>query len=91
MAVTESTVDERDLQWGYVLGEAGIEVLSLLHEDNGPVVIRATNPLTVFNDHPAAWASLGPPPPVRATRSTPPPNGSRRSPGETWPRPATRR
>ncbi|MEU4486671.1 hypothetical protein AB0H94_17590 [Streptomyces purpurascens] len=92
LAVTESTADGQDLQWGYVLKEEGIEVISLLHEDNGPVVIWATNPLTAFNDHPAAWISPGPPPPVRATRSTRPPNAPAAAPAKTHTsRPATRR
>ncbi|MEU6182775.1 hypothetical protein [Streptomyces coeruleorubidus] len=91
LAVTESTVDEQDLQWGYVLGEEGIEVISLLHEDTGPVVSWATNPLTAFNDHPAAWTSLGPPPPVRATRSTPPPNAPAAAPAKAGSPRAARR
>ncbi|MDX3372371.1 hypothetical protein PV387_41485 [Streptomyces sp. ME02-6987-2C] len=60
MAVTDATADAQDLQWGYVLHQEGIEVISLLHEDIGPVVDWGIDPRTAFNDHPAAWPSSRP-------------------------------
>ncbi|MGQ4376486.1 hypothetical protein ACN6K9_006850 [Streptomyces sp. SAS_267] len=72
MTVTDETANEQDMQWGYILREEGIEVISLLHEDVGPVVDWATDPRTAFSDHPAAWSSLHPAPVIWALRSTPP-------------------
>ncbi|MFE9725963.1 hypothetical protein ACFYQ5_20785 [Streptomyces sp. NPDC005794] len=72
MTVTDQTADAQDMDWGYVLHRQGIEVISLLHENIGPVVDWSTHPHTAFNDHPGAWSSLAPPPgmqPVRRTRS----------------------
>ncbi|MFE6163156.1 hypothetical protein ACFQ7F_30060, partial [Streptomyces sp. NPDC056486] len=48
----------------------GIEVISLLHQDVGPVVGWSTDPRTAFNDHPAAWSSLAPAPVIQPVRST---------------------
>jgi hypothetical protein len=91
MTVTPHTADAPDMQWGYVLHNDGIEVISLLNEDTGPVVDWATDPRTVFNDHPAAWSSLGPIPVIRASRSAPP-NTPAATPAKAHaPRPATRR
>ncbi|CAB72375.1 MULTISPECIES: hypothetical protein [Streptomyces] len=68
MTVTDATADAQDLQWGYVLHAEGIEVISILHADNGPLVDWAIDPRTAFNDHPAAW-SPGPVPPRRGPRA----------------------
>ncbi|MGQ4329568.1 MULTISPECIES: hypothetical protein [Streptomyces] len=92
MSVTDETADEQDMQWGYILHKEGIEVISLLHEDIGPVVDWAIDPRTAFNDHPAAWSSLDPAPVIRASRSTPSPGAPATSPAKAHaPRPATRR
>jgi hypothetical protein len=78
MTVTDTTAHEQDLQWGYVLHPDGIEVISLLHADIGPVVGWNTHPLTVFSDDPALWSANAPVPVVRAApapapRATPAP------------------
>ncbi|MET8130073.1 hypothetical protein [Streptomyces sp. NPDC005231] len=92
MSVTDTTADEQDMQWGYVLHKEGIEVISLLHEDLGPVVDWATDPRTVFNDHPAAWSCLDPAPTIRASRSTPSQSAPATAPAKAGTtRPATRR
>ncbi|MGW7169974.1 hypothetical protein ACWGH3_32795 [Streptomyces sp. NPDC054884] len=92
MTVTDETAGAQDMQWGYVLHQQGIEVISLLHEDIGPVVDWATDPRTAFSDHPAAWSSLAPAPAIRASHSTPPQSASAASPAKAGaPRPATRR
>lgn len=92
MTVTDETADAQDMQWGYVLHQQGIEVISLLHEDIGPVVDWATDPRTAFSDHPAAWSSLAPAPAIRTSRSTPPQSAPAVSPAKAGaPRPATRR
>ncbi|MGW2685748.1 hypothetical protein ACWC6I_21660 [Streptomyces sp. NPDC001414] len=72
MSVTDTTADEQDMRWGYVLHKEGVEVISLLHEDIGPVVSWSTDPRTAFNDHPAAWSSLDAPPAIRAPRESRP-------------------
>lgn len=92
MTVTDETADAQDIQWGYVLHQQGIEVISLLHEDIGPLVDWDIDPRTAFNDHPAAWSSLDPRRPsghraARRSRALPP--HPRRRPAA--PRPATRR
>ncbi|MEJ8638998.1 hypothetical protein [Streptomyces sp. MS2.AVA.5] len=92
MTVTDEIAGAQDMQWGYVLHQQGIEVISLLHEDIGPVVDWATDPRTAFSDHPAAWSSLTPAPAIRASRSTPPQSAPAASPAKAGaPRPATRR
>ncbi|MER5538834.1 hypothetical protein [Streptomyces mirabilis] len=92
MSVTDTTADEQDMQWGYVLHKEGVEVVSLPHEDLGPVVSWSTDPRTVFNDHPAAWSSLDPAPTIRASRGTQPQSGPAAAPAEaSTPRPAARR
>ncbi|MGQ4435337.1 hypothetical protein ACN6K3_008461 [Streptomyces sp. SAS_260] len=92
MTVTEETADEQDMQWGYVLRQEGIEVISLLHEDIGPLVHWATNPRTVFSDHPAHWSSSAPAPASQVSRSTPPPSAPAASPAKAGTqRPASRR
>nr|WP_285513054.1 hypothetical protein [Streptomyces sp. NBRC 14336] len=92
MSVTAYTADEQDMQWGYVLHKEGVEVISLLHNDIGPVVDWATDPRTVFSDDPAAWSSLAPAPTIRASRSTPPPSDPAAAPAKAGtPRPAARR
>ncbi|MFD4555972.1 hypothetical protein ACFWP5_16905 [Streptomyces sp. NPDC058469] len=92
MTVTDETADEQDMQWGYVLRHEGIEVISLLHEDIGPLVDWATDPRTVFSDHPADWSSSAPAPAIRGSRSTPPPSAPAASPAKAGtPRPAARR
>ncbi|MFF5273810.1 hypothetical protein [Streptomyces sp. NPDC000133] len=92
MSVTDTTADEQDMQWGYVLHKEGIEVISLLNEDLGPVVDWATDPRTSFNDHPAAWSSLDPAPTIRPSRSAPPRSAPAAAPAKgDSPRPATRR
>ncbi|MFF3849624.1 hypothetical protein [Streptomyces sp. NPDC002328] len=92
MSVTDETADEQDMQWGYILHKEGIEVISLLHEDLGPIVDWAIDPRTAFNDDPAAWSSLDPAPVIRASHSTPSPGAPAASPAKAHaPRPATRR
>jgi hypothetical protein len=92
MTVTDETVDAQDMAWGYVLHPKGIEVISLLHEDIGPVVDWFTDPRTVFSDHPGAWSSLAPAPVIRAVRSTPPQSSPAAAPAKASPpRPAARR
>ncbi|WSQ12907.1 hypothetical protein OG604_36930 [Streptomyces sp. NBC_01231] len=86
MTVTDATAVEQDVQWGYVLHPHGIEVISLLHQDNGPAVDWNTDPLTVFSDNPTLWAANAPAPVVRhpyvtAPRATPVPPPAKRSPG----------
>ncbi|WP_374777025.1 hypothetical protein [Streptomyces sp. NBC_01310] len=63
------------LNWGYVLHEHGIEVISLREEARGPVVGWATDPRTRFSDHPALWQPTGPvpgrqPPPAPTLTTT---------------------
>ncbi|MEV0470675.1 hypothetical protein [Streptomyces prunicolor] len=91
VTVTDETADEQDMPWRYVLRQEGIEVISLLHEDIGPPVDWATDPRTVFSDHPAHWSSAAPAPAIRVSRSTPPgaPAASPATAGT--PRPAARR
>ncbi|MGQ4417050.1 hypothetical protein ACN6LA_003090 [Streptomyces sp. SAS_269] len=92
MTVTDETADAQDMQWGYVLHQQGIEVISLLNEDIEPVVDWATDPRTAFSDHPAAWSSLAPAPAIQASRSAPPQSAPAASPAKAGaPRPATRR
>ncbi|OIJ91630.1 hypothetical protein BIV24_15320 [Streptomyces colonosanans] len=92
MTVTDATVGAQDMGWGYVLHERGIEVISLLHEDIGPVVGWATDPRTGFTDRPGAWSSLAPSPVVRPVRGTPPCSAPAASPAKAVAeRPATRR
>ncbi|MDQ0790136.1 hypothetical protein [Streptomyces sp. B3I8] len=92
MSVTDETADKQDMQWGYVLNKEGVEGISLLNEDIGPVVDWDTDPHTVFNDHPSAWSSLDPAPTIRASRSTPPPSAPAATPAKaSTPRPAARR
>jgi hypothetical protein len=92
MTVTDETADAQDMQWGYVLHRKGIEVISLLHEDIGPVVDWSTDPRTVFSDHPGAWSSLAPAPVIRSVRSTPPQSTPATAPAKAGtPRPAARR
>ncbi|WP_251021178.1 hypothetical protein [Streptomyces sp. ISL-98] len=55
MTVTEKTAADQDLQWGYVLRPHGIEVISVLHADAGPVVAWDTDPRSGFSNHPAHW------------------------------------
>lgn len=47
-------------------------MMSLLHEDIGPIVSWSIDPRTAFNDHPAAWSSLDSPPAIRASRGRQP-------------------
>ena len=72
MTVTDATAIEQDLQWGYILRPHGIEVISLLHEDAGPVVDWNTDPRTVFSDSPAHWSSTAPAPVLTPLRAAPP-------------------
>ncbi|MEV5449473.1 hypothetical protein [Streptomyces sp. NPDC052535] len=92
MSVTGETAAEQDMQWGYVLHQQGIEVISLLHEDTGPVVDWATDPRTAFNDHPAAWSSPDPALAIRASRGRQPQSAPAAAPAKAGtPRPAARR
>ncbi|MGW9400770.1 hypothetical protein [Streptomyces sp. NPDC055642] len=91
MSVTDEIAAGLDVQWGYVLHQQGIEVISLLHADNGPVVDWSTDPRTVFNDHPAAW-SPDPVPPRRESRNAPSPGAPAVAPAKaSTPRPTGRR
>ncbi|MFI1060518.1 hypothetical protein ACH4TC_01330 [Streptomyces spororaveus] len=58
------------LDWGYVLHEHGIEVISLREELRGPVVGWDTDPRRRFSDHPALWQPTGPVP-CREPQPTP--------------------
>lgn len=92
MTVTDETADAQDMQWGYVLRQRGIEVISLLHEDIGPIVSWSTDPRTTFADHTAAWSCLDPPPAVWPLRSTQHQRAPVAAPVKSGtPRPATRR
>ncbi|MFF8014665.1 hypothetical protein [Streptomyces sp. NPDC007929] len=92
MSVTDTTADEQDVQWGYVLHKEGVEVISLLHEDIGPIVSWSTDPRTAFNDHPAAWSVLDSPPAMRASRGRQPQSAPAAAPAKaSAPRPAARR
>ncbi|MFE4017983.1 hypothetical protein ACFXPZ_11300 [Streptomyces sp. NPDC059101] len=73
MTVTDYTADEQDMQWGYILHPHGIEVISLVHEDIGPVVDWNTDPRTVFSDNPAHWSSAAPAPAITPVRTAPAP------------------
>ncbi|MCC0094693.1 hypothetical protein K7B10_07825 [Streptomyces flavotricini] len=71
------------LDWGYVLHDHGIEVISLREEQHGPVVGWATDPRTRFSDHPALWQPTGPvpgrppsPAPKLTTTAMPPAAGA---------------
>ncbi|MCX5395632.1 hypothetical protein [Streptomyces sp. NBC_00102] len=83
MSVTDTTADEQGMQWGYVLHTEGIEVISLLHEDIGPVVSWSLDPRTPFNDHPAAWSSLDAPPALRSRRGSRPRSAPAAAPAKT--------
>ncbi|WP_370666696.1 hypothetical protein, partial [Streptomyces sp. IBSBF 2507] len=83
MSVTDETAAEQDMQWGYVLHKHGIEVISLLHEDTGPVVDWTTDPRTAFNDHPAAWSSPDPKPAIRASRGRQPQSAPAAAPAKS--------
>ncbi|MCX4405673.1 MULTISPECIES: hypothetical protein [unclassified Streptomyces] len=77
---------------GHGLCRQGIEVISLLHEDIGPIVSWSTDPRTAFNDHPAAWSSLDTPPAIRASRGGQPQSAPATAPAKAdTPRPAARR
>ncbi|MFK0283252.1 hypothetical protein ACIQVL_22715 [Streptomyces sp. NPDC090499] len=92
MSVTETTAGEQDMQWGYVLHKEGVEVISLLHEDIGPLVSWSVDPRTAFNDHPAAWSSLDTPPSIRTPRGRRPQSAPAAAPSQASPsRPAARR
>ncbi|WP_055495478.1 hypothetical protein [Streptomyces sp. TP-A0356] len=92
MSVTDETADAQDMEWGYVLHKEGVEVISLLHEDIGPIVSWSIDPRTAFNDHPAAWSSRASPPAIRASRSTPTPSAPAAAPAKAGPsRPTARR
>jgi len=92
MSVTDTTVDEQDMQWGYVLHKEGVEVISLLHEDTGPIVSWSIDPRTAFNDHPAAWSSLDPAPTIRASRGRRPQSAPAAAPAKAGtPRVSARR
>ncbi|MGW2404061.1 hypothetical protein ACWCXK_05985 [Streptomyces sp. NPDC001739] len=93
MTVTDDTVDDQNLQWGYVLHPRGIEVISLFHDDGGPVVGWNTDPRTKFSDSRAHWASHKPVPGVPPARATPPPVSVSSAPPQPphSPRPAVRR
>ncbi|MFF4969921.1 hypothetical protein [Streptomyces sp. NPDC001037] len=92
LSVTDETADAQDMEWGYVLHKEGVEVISLLHEDIGPIVSWAIDPRTAFNDLPAAWSSRDSPPAIRASRSTPSPSAPAAAPAKAGPsRPTARR
>ncbi|MFK0113897.1 hypothetical protein [Streptomyces sp. NPDC091217] len=44
MSVTDTTADEQEMQWGYVLHKEAVEGISLLHEDIGPIVSWSIDP-----------------------------------------------
>lgn len=80
------------MQWGYVLHQEGVEVISLLHADIGPLVSWSVDPRTAFNDHPAAWSSLDTPSSIRTPRGSRPQSAPAAAPAQASPsRPAARR
>ncbi|MFJ6898147.1 hypothetical protein [Streptomyces hokutonensis] len=76
LTVTEANADALDMHWGYILHPQGIEVISLLHQDIGPLLGWNTDPRSVFSDDPARWQCDAPPPVTAPVPSTPPRTGS---------------
>ncbi|WP_405421499.1 hypothetical protein [Streptomyces erythrochromogenes] len=68
MTVRDGATD--GLDWGYVLHDHGIEVISLNEELRGPVVGWMTDPMAHFSDHPALWPPADPAP-ARLPRTAP--------------------
>lgn len=91
MTVTEATADALDMEWGYILHPYGIEVISLLHEDIGPLVDWNTDPRSVFNDDPALWHTSALPPITAPTPPTPPANTATAVANSARPRPTRSR
>ncbi len=59
MTVTESTVANMDVEWGYVLRPSGVEVFPTNYAVAGPVVNWDADPLTDFGN-PASWPTVTP-------------------------------
>ncbi|MCZ4102351.1 hypothetical protein [Streptomyces sp. H39-C1] len=92
MTVTDDTADAQGMQWGYVLHEQGIEVISLYHQDLGPIVKWSTDPRTLFSDDRELWFCDEPAPIIRSVQNTPPLGPPTSAPAKTGiQRPATRR
>ncbi|WP_432112674.1 hypothetical protein [Streptomyces sp. S1] len=69
MTVTEATLHDMDVEWGYVLRPEGIEVIHALGSASGPIVSWNTHPFTDF-DAPGVWAAVAPArPPAPSTAS----------------------
>jgi hypothetical protein len=91
MTVTAATADALDMRWGYILHPYGIEVISLLHQDIGPVVDWNTDPRSAFSDDPTRWHTSALPPVTAPTPPTPPRNASAAAANSPGARPALRR
>ncbi|MCZ4101812.1 hypothetical protein [Streptomyces sp. H39-C1] len=72
MTVTDDTADAQDMQWGYILHQHGIEVISAPHEGSGQLVDWTTDPRTNFSDHPAHWVPIAPAPIIQPAHAAPP-------------------
>ncbi|MGY4968343.1 hypothetical protein ACWGCC_03810 [Streptomyces nigrescens] len=68
------------LTWGYVLHQAGIEVINLYAADHGSLIDWDTDPRTRFSDSQHLWAPDLPIPATRPPRITPSPNVPAASP-----------
>ncbi|WP_343243827.1 hypothetical protein [Streptomyces sp. SID13726] len=88
MTVTETTADALGMHWGYILHPTGIEVISLVHQDIGPLVDWNTDPRSVFSDDPVRWHT-GALPPI--TAPAPPRNSPAAAANSAGPRRAVRR
>ncbi|MEU3629101.1 hypothetical protein [Streptomyces fradiae] len=59
ITVTETTVANMDVEWGYVLRPSGVEVFPTMYAVSGPVVDWDADPLTEFGN-PASWPTVTP-------------------------------
>ncbi|MFE5934224.1 hypothetical protein ACFQ69_02500 [Streptomyces sp. NPDC056470] len=89
MTVTDATVREYDVEWGYILHPHGIEVIGLEHQDIGPVVDWDTDPRTLFSNTPALWSTTVPV--VTPVRSAAPRSVPSARPAPASPRAVARR
>ncbi|MGC0328115.1 hypothetical protein RKD23_001105 [Streptomyces sp. SAI-170] len=87
MVVTKKTAADQDMQWGYILRPTGIEVISVVHADAGPLIAWDTDPHTPFSDHPGHWPAPSKAP-VAASAARPPQTAPAQS---TGPRPKAAR
>ncbi|MFE0772189.1 hypothetical protein [Streptomyces sp. NPDC058861] len=75
MSVTEATLHDMGVEWGYVLRPEGIEVIHALSAASGPIVSWDTHPFTDF-DAPGVWAAVAPARPAAPSTSSPRPAAS---------------